>query len=129
MAQTYSEKTRTIKNIINKLNLGDALALKDAFSYSPILSQCYRARADPVAYLSASFKHPLTLLSAMFDTGCVISGSRALDFFVPGSARPDSDWDFYVPGYKESVVDMVNVLGACGVSWQLEGDKIVSTLR
>lgn len=114
---------------MDKLTLGDAAALRDNFSYSAILSQCYSSRADPVAYLSSTFKHPLTLLSTMFDTGCVISGSRALDFFVPGSARPESDWDFYVPGYKESVADMVNALGICGVSWQLEGDKIISTLR
>jgi hypothetical protein len=64
----------------------------------------------------------------MFDTGCVLSGSRALEYFVPGSARPGSDWDFYVPGYKESVADMINVLIRCGVTWNLEAANISTEL-
>lgn len=64
----------------------------------------------------------------MFDSGCIISGSRALDFFVPGSATVDSDWDFYIPGYKESVADMVHALSASGVTWNSEGDAISTTL-
>ncbi|KAH7124386.1 hypothetical protein EDB81DRAFT_872488 [Dactylonectria macrodidyma] len=94
----------------------DALALKEAFP------------GDLIAYLSKTFMHPVTLMSAMFDSGCVISGSRALEFFIPGSIILQSDWDFYVPGYKESVADMINVLALCGVTWDLEGDAIVSAL-
>ncbi|KAK5997550.1 hypothetical protein PT974_02913 [Cladobotryum mycophilum] len=67
-------------------------------------------------------------MSAMFDSGCVLSGSRALEFFIPGSARPDSDWDFYVPAYKESVIDMVNALQLCGVDWHMNADVIAADL-
>ncbi|KAM5342862.1 hypothetical protein ACJ41O_013828 [Fusarium nematophilum] len=113
-----------LQKAIDKLNIGDSQALKDAFAGDTVVEQCHLARINPSHYLSKAFKHPITLLSAMFDTGCVISGSRALDFFVPGSAKVDSDWDFYVPGYKESVTDMINVLSLCGVTWELDADTI-----
>lgn len=117
-----------LQNVINQLKAHDALALKEAFPGDLSVNKCYQSRIDPVAYLSKTFMHPVTLMSAMFDSGCVISGSRALEFFIPGSITPQSDWDFYVPGYKESVADMINVLALCGVTWDLEGDAIVSAL-
>ncbi|KAF4468242.1 hypothetical protein FALBO_4861 [Fusarium albosuccineum] len=117
-----------LQRAINKLNIGDSLALKEAFAGDVTVERCHRARTNPSGFLSKTFRYPITLLSVMFDTGCVISGSRALDFFIPGSANIDSDWDFYVPGYKESVADMVNVLSLCGVTWESEVDTISSTL-
>ncbi|KAH7146088.1 hypothetical protein EDB81DRAFT_947157 [Dactylonectria macrodidyma] len=117
-----------LQNVINQLKAHDALALKEAFPGDLSVNKCYQSRIDPVAYLSKTFMHPVTLMSAMFDSGCVISGSRALEFFIPGSITPQSDWDFYVPGYKESVADMINVLALCGVAWDLEGDAIVTVL-
>ena len=113
---------------INKLNIDDSLALKRAFSGDDTVAQCHKMRTSPVNYLSKTFQHAVTLLSVMFDTGCVISGSRALDFFVPGSTTAESDWDFYVPGYKESVADMVNILSLCGVIWDEDAGSIAGAL-
>lgn len=124
-----NHKSDQIQTIMDKLSISDALALQQAFPYSAVLKSCYEKRANPVHYLSRTFKYPLTLMSVMFDTGAIFSGSRGLDYFVPGSARKSSDWDFYVPGYKESVADMVQALSLCGVTWEPEGDKIVETLR
>ncbi|KAF9763301.1 hypothetical protein IL306_003171 [Fusarium sp. DS 682] len=115
-----------LQKAMNKLNIDDSLALVNAFSGDPTVARCHRARTNPLNYLSRTFRYAVTLLSVMFDTGCVISGSRALDFFVPGSANSDSDWDFYVPGYKESVADMMSVLSLCGVTWELNADRIAS---
>ncbi|KAH7131202.1 hypothetical protein EDB81DRAFT_906209 [Dactylonectria macrodidyma] len=121
-------RTSPIQNAMDKLDIGDALQFKNAFPGDPILEECYKSRISPVHYLSRAFNYPVTLLSTMFDTGCMLSGSRALDFFIPGSTTADSDWDFYVPGYKESVIDMINVLSLCGVKWHLEGDAITTAL-
>ncbi|KAK7222742.1 hypothetical protein V2G26_010745 [Clonostachys chloroleuca] len=63
-------------------------------------------------------------MSVMFDTGGILSGSHALEIFVPDSIDSLSDWDFYVPGYKELVADMINVLSLCGVTWHPESDYI-----
>ncbi|KAH7123429.1 hypothetical protein B0J13DRAFT_511791 [Dactylonectria estremocensis] len=121
-------RTSPIQNAMNKLDIGDALQFKNAFPGDPTIEKCYESRISPVQYLSRAFKYPVTLLSTMFDTGCMLSGSRALDFFIPESTTADSDWDFYVPGYKESVADMINVLSLCGVKWHLEGDAIATAL-
>ncbi|KAH7124428.1 hypothetical protein EDB81DRAFT_912830 [Dactylonectria macrodidyma] len=118
----------TLQTVINQLKAHDALVLKEAFPEDLSVNKCYQSRIDPVTYLSKTFMHPVTLMSAMFDSGYVISGSRALEFFIPGSITPQSDWDFYVPGYKESVADTINVLALCGVTWDLEGDAIVTAL-
>ncbi|KAK7417578.1 hypothetical protein QQZ08_011583 [Neonectria magnoliae] len=119
---------RTLQDIFDKLDMKDATAFKDNVPNDPAVQRCYQSRIDPIAYFSKTFKFPATLMAAMFDSSCFLSGSRALEWFVPGSTRPDSDWDFYVPGYKESVADMVRALTLCGVSWQLEADSMVSRL-
>ncbi|PWI65458.1 hypothetical protein PCL_07059 [Purpureocillium lilacinum] len=119
MSPTISNKL-ALQGVVNKLSLADAMILRDAFTYSSILEQCYSTRVDPVFYLSKTFKHPVTLLSAMFDTGCILVGSRALEFFVPGSSRDESAWKFFVPGYKESVSDMINALDKSGVAWHFD---------
>ncbi|KAG5820489.1 hypothetical protein H9Q74_000503 [Fusarium xylarioides] len=117
-----------LQQIVDQLHVGDALNLKNSFPKDPMLERCYAIRVSPTKYLSKAFKYPVTLLAAMFDTGCVISGSRALDYFIPGSATVESDWDFYVPGYKESVADMIQALSKCGVVWNLEGDAITAAI-
>lgn len=126
---SFVEKSTALQNVMRNLDIGDAFILKKAFTYSSILKQCYESRADPVAYLSGTFQHPLTLLSAMFDSGCVITGPRALRFFLPTTTKEDAVWTFFVPGYKESVLDMVNVLEICGVSWQLDADEVARSLH
>ncbi|KAF5126265.1 hypothetical protein E5D57_010961 [Metarhizium anisopliae] len=126
---SFAEKSTALQNVMKNLDIGDACVLRKAFTYSSILKQCYESRADPVGYLSRTFRYPLTLLSAMFDSGCVITGPRALGFFLPSSTSEDSVWTFFVPGYKESVLDMVNVLEICGVSWQLDAAEVARSLR
>lgn len=115
------------QDAVDSLPIGHVMEMGNAV-FDAEFQKCRDARMSPIDYLVKTFKHPATLMSAMFDTGCVISGSRALEFFVPGSTRPDSDWDFYVPGYNESVADMVNALSVCGVSWELEADAINTAL-
>ncbi|EFY90712.1 hypothetical protein MAC_03292 [Metarhizium acridum CQMa 102] len=128
LKMSFAEKSTALQNVMKNLDIGDACVLRKAFTYSSILKQCYESRADPVGYLSRTFRYPLTLLSAMFDSGCVITGPRALGFFLPSSTSEDSVWTFFVPGYKESVLDMVNVLEICGVSWQLDAAEVARSL-
>jgi hypothetical protein len=73
-------------------------------------------RADPVAYLSTTFKYAFSLLAAACDKGCVISGSMAQEFILPGSIGDHLDWDIYVPGNAKSVTNMLLVLSKSGVT-------------
>ncbi|CAI6058089.1 unnamed protein product [Clonostachys chloroleuca] len=117
-----------LERVLADVNLGDAVALVDDMADIPLKSQCYEWRISPVSYLQKTFKCALMLLAVMFDTGCLLSGSRALEYIVPGSCGPGSDWDFFVTAYKESVADMVNVLKACGVVWHAETTRIEEEL-
>jgi len=69
-----------------------------------------------------------TLLSGMEKYRCYLSGSRALNFFMPGMCSDDSDWDFYVcvesrndPAGMDSLKGMSDVLTQIG--WKRVGPE------
>ncbi|KAK7210138.1 hypothetical protein V2G26_017316 [Clonostachys chloroleuca] len=111
------------------MSLGDALQYVNALPEGASKQHYYDVRINPISYFQRAFSHALLLLVAMFDTGCVLSGSHGLEFFVPGSTSPLSDWDFYVPGYKQSVLTMIKTLCICGVTWSFESDRIQAGLQ
>jgi hypothetical protein len=84
----------------------------------------YGLLEDPITYLGHTFEHAAVLLAVMFDTGSIISGSRALEFIVQKSVHEGSDWDFYVPAFKDAIVDMIEVLKICGVEWKARSEKV-----
>ncbi|KAL6887147.1 hypothetical protein HDV57DRAFT_488136 [Trichoderma longibrachiatum] len=122
------EATPRVLDIMKRLSITDAEAMPQASGNNFTLREYFEKRISPVEYLSKTFSYPVMLLSVMFDTGCILSGSRALEFFLPGSTRPDSDWDFYVPGYAESVADIISALSLSGVTWDLEGQRLEKEL-
>ncbi|CAK7238666.1 MAG: hypothetical protein STHCBS139747_000084 [Sporothrix thermara] len=115
--------------IASYLSAGDALNLGATCRH---LREACLARVDPERYLQPTFMYARYLLAAMTDYGCILSGSRALEYFVPGSiddpgrsterhgsnAPTPSDWDFLVPCNPESVYGMMDALARCGVEWQ-----------
>ena len=54
----------------------------------------------------------------MAKANAVISGSRSLEFFVPGSCTPTSDWDVHVPNERTCVGIMLETMAKSGVQWQ-----------
>jgi hypothetical protein len=108
------------------------LSLKDIISTRRVnhtLSSIGTDRLDPVIYLSSTFLYPVSLIAEMADNGCCLSGSRALEFFVPGSIEENSDWDFFVNGYASCVTRMMKALQDSGVKWDLLEDRIQAFLR
>ncbi|KAH7363607.1 hypothetical protein B0T11DRAFT_354005 [Plectosphaerella cucumerina] len=99
------------------LPVADVLALKIATRGSlPVLAR----RIDPSEYLqwASPFSHCDELLEAMATHGAVLSGSRALDYFVPGSTTESSDWDFYVGPVASSVLAVKEALERSGVVFE-----------
>lgn len=112
--------------------IASQLALQDAINFSMTCSTaragCH-SRINPDSYLAQTFRSPRYLLAAMTDFGCVLSGSRALDYFIPGSAsRSSSDWDFLVPCVESSVLGMMDALAHCGVKWDDPLEELVSLI-
>lgn len=68
-------------------------------------------------YFCASFNHPELLIKVMAKNNFVLSGSRALEYFVPGSTSMTSDWDFYIPNNEACIAGAMHTLAKCGVVW------------
>ncbi|KAH7363565.1 hypothetical protein B0T11DRAFT_329526 [Plectosphaerella cucumerina] len=99
------------------LPITDVLALKRATrGFLPVLAH----RIDPSEYLqwAGPFSHCDKLLETMATHGAVLSGSRALDYFVPGSTTKASDWDFYVRPTVSSVLAVKEALERSGVVFE-----------
>ncbi|PTB34925.1 hypothetical protein M441DRAFT_154555 [Trichoderma asperellum CBS 433.97] len=118
-----------ISQVIKKLSISDVNILKENFPLSQDLHASCQERMNPLGYLSATFKYVTTLLSVTFDVGGGFTGPRAVEFFIPGSAPPNARWELIVPGYKESVADMVTALSISGVTWELYGQDIIEDLQ
>lgn len=85
-------------------------------------NQEYIEKYNPISYLENTFSDPTRLLYCMALTGTVISGSRALKYFVPEVNIRDADWDFYTNGNRASVCTMKRCLAEMGTKWDtIEG--------
>lgn len=97
----------------------DTLRMKEAFSVpggQAVSAECDR-RLCIRRYLARFFKSPEKLLEAMSRSKVVLSGSRAADFYVPGSAGRWSDFDFYAPGEPDLVAAFVKMGEGAGIEW------------
>ncbi|USW50923.1 hypothetical protein Slin15195_G042420 [Septoria linicola] len=73
---------------------------------------------DVLEYLRPFFSDPKALMNGMAASNTIISGSRALEFFRPGSCTVDSDWDFYIPNNKDCAKVMLLALEESGVEFE-----------
>ncbi|KAJ3453438.1 hypothetical protein MRS44_017685 [Fusarium solani] len=106
-----------ILHLVTLLPIADVISLKRAtHDLMPVLVE----RIDPSRYLQSTgpFSSSAELLEVMARHGAVLSGSRALEYFVPGSSTYDSDWDFYVPPILSSVTAVKNALENSGVTFE-----------
>lgn len=67
-------------------------------------------RVDIKKYLSTLFKDPAGFMKIMLLTDSFISGSRALEFFLPGMKSRDSDWDIFCVGSNVQCMLLVDEL-------------------
>jgi hypothetical protein len=68
-------------------------------------------------YLGQHFSDSQGLLKCMLINDIYISGSRALDYFVPGSTDENSDWDFYADGNKDKIFRFMEFMTSIGIKW------------
>jgi hypothetical protein len=59
-------------------------------------------------------------------TRIILSRSRAVDYFVPGSCDADSDWDFYCEDFILSVTTFLYWSTHLDVVWQARDRSAVS---
>ncbi|KAK6441751.1 hypothetical protein LTR95_002004 [Oleoguttula sp. CCFEE 5521] len=88
-----------------------------ALAYIPSLPSTPTTNRDILEYLGEYFLQPEALLRGMASSCTIISGSRALEFFAPGSSSPDSDWDFYTYSSPYCVARAIRPLEVAGIEW------------
>lgn len=93
----------------------------DSEVHQPLFNACTR-RMSVYAYLQDNFGRSDELLEAMSKATAYLSGSRAVEFFAPGSCEPTSDWDFYVPLDVGTMLSFMCKLETMGVSWKTHKD-------
>jgi len=88
-----------IINILNYKNLTLALYIKgknNTVNRLILILEAYRERKNPIYYLRPHFTNPKSLLDIMAKSNIYISGSRAVDYFVPNSTKLHSNFNFYI---------------------------------
>lgn len=106
-----------ISKVAALLPITDVLSLKKATHNS---LEVLTRRIDLSSYLQAvgPFSQTRNLLQVMATHGAVLSGSRALEYFVPGSITGASDWDFFVPSVPVSIAAVKHALESSGVTFE-----------
>jgi hypothetical protein len=74
-------------------------------------------RLSVEVYLEEGLADAKALLRAMCTRMVSLSGSRSLEFFVPGSCTPTSDWDFYIADIGKLVPMFLLETEAIGYTW------------
>ena len=77
-----------------------------------------------ISSLSQYFENVPKMWIAMGEYNVLLSGSRSLDYFFPGSCSDDSDFDFYVPANGHCIVGTIKELGDAGVIFHSPFDRI-----
>lgn len=88
-------------------------------------------RLDPRRLFRQLVKDPDELMKVMRECNVVLSGSRAVEYFMPGSCTQDSDWDFYLLSnepVRSSIVNDTQVTNACYDSNTVSFEAYMETL-
>lgn len=116
----HSMPHHLIEHVVSHLNVSEAQSFREAASTNSackhIVSECER-RLSPFRYLSEHFSNAAEIMECMSESYTFLSGSRALDFFVPGSCSDDSDWDFYCPDTEFACSKFIDGMEKAGVVW------------
>ncbi|KAJ9634524.1 hypothetical protein H2199_008981 [Coniosporium tulheliwenetii] len=117
--------------VFKNLSIQNAEACRDSAkgtSWASIVQGALDIRLNPVGILGETFSNPVQLLAAMGDTGTILSGSQALNYFVPDSASPESDYDFFAPSTYSSILKMIKALEMGGVKWESVIQKMIDVV-
>lgn len=74
-------------------------------------------RTSTASYVNRNFGDAGRVFAAMSKNYVYLSGSRSLEFFVPGTVDEHSDWDFYIPIRGSYIGDFMCRLEEIGVKW------------
>lgn len=86
-------------------------------------AEMVRNRFSPFVSVRELVESPRELFAVMRHTRTILAGSRAVNYFVPGSSDPGSDWDFFCGGNSAAVEAFKLWSRELGMRWD-EGDGL-----
>jgi hypothetical protein len=129
----YFPNERIPNELVDEIaaHVGNRADLRRWFENHGTHIKAYKDRRSPYDYLKQTgyFQDVDQLLRVMWGNDAVLSGSRALDWFVPGSAEKSSDWDFYVPNNPCAVRMVKEALERSGVRFKTCLDHAIDDLN
>lgn len=112
-----------VTELFSNLNLRDVAisSTEDSTSKAAEAYAMFRcARQDRysiIRYLRNYFVCPIKVTEHMLISDVWISGSTALEFFIPGSRGPYSDIDMYIKDDMDKVYTFMKSMESCGITW------------
>lgn len=118
--------TDVLSNLMSGMTVDAISKLKEAVTLesgpTPMGLECDRAMSVS-RYLKETLGYGNELLVILSKCFAYISGSRSLEFFVPGCVDDTSDLDIYVPNLT-SMGKAMRMLSGLGVKWHSLADEI-----
>jgi hypothetical protein len=109
-----------LRNVVEQMPVEDVMNLKtwaqtNGEDFNAIVQEC-NYRMSVLRYVDRVLGNGSKWLDAMSKCACYISGSRSLEFFVPGSVTDSSDLDIYTRMGK-GTMQFMNLTNHLGVEW------------
>ena len=112
----FDTLTRTLANV-SISNVAESIKVLGKGISTADVKELNRMRRDPLRYFRKLTSEPQKLMLYMAVCNVILSGSRAADYFCPGIATVDSDWDFYAPPTRDGALLFCIMLKELGVKW------------
>jgi hypothetical protein len=116
-----------LQEIFDDLSIIDCQSIRDAHVNNVRkndFSKLYEERKSLHRYFTNNGFNGKKMMNILATTHAFLIGSRALEFFVPGSVSSKSDWNFFIEDSFPKVCDFMKSMEKIGVTWDTLDDTI-----
>lgn len=117
-----------LQEIFDDLPIADCQSIRDAHAKTTRKHDFENVYDDRVCLHRYFTRHGLNgkqMVDILTNTHAFLIGSRALEFFVPGSIAEDSDWNFIIENSLPMKYEFMKSMENIGVVWHDVADKIL----
>ena len=118
--------------IVDYLTITDSSALLESVKgidrLEEIFLRVHRERISIRRYLRRGLKTMIPITKILTVTGACIYGPRAVDYFIPGAASPESSWSFLLPTNVVHLHSFVSLTQKGGVVWEEPDNLLIDRL-
>lgn len=116
-----------LQEIFDGLSIAHCQSIKDSYANSERKDDfegVYQDRVSLHRYFTSHGLNGKQMMKILANSHAFLIGSRALEFFVPGSITEDSDWNFIIKDSFAMKYEFMTLMETIGVVWHDLADKI-----